>query len=380
MKIGIISDLFYPYLGGGEFYLINIEKQLIKQGHEVVHLTSQIKGTKPKEIFQGIEVNRAWIPFQKKFMLGRFFFPFTNFSKLDCLKDVDVIQSVTYPAAGTGWLLSKLLNKPSVLYCHDFFQDLWKYIRSNPISQTLYPLAENFIAHSPYDWAITPSNYSRHSLTDAGFNPKKITVIPHGIDPKFKPMKSFWRKKYNLEDKKVFGFIGRLWDFGQKGIPYLIEAAKLVVEQIPDARLVLAGSGYEKVEPLVKKFGLEEFVIPLGRIPIGTEPQFYCMLDVFCGASIAEGMSLVYAEASRCGIPVVSTNSTSLPELIKHNETGILVPPRNPKALAEATIKLLENKKLAEKMGKKGAEYTKKFTWENAAIEHAKVYEMLARR
>ena len=380
MRIGIISDLYYPHLGGGEFYLINIEKQLIKQGHEVVHLTSKIKGTKSKEFFQNIEVNRAWIPFEKNFMLGRFFFPFTNIAKIGCLKDVDVIQSITYPAAGTGWILGKILNKPNVLYCHDFFRGLWKYIRSDPISQTLWPLAENIIGHSPYDWAITPSLYSKKSLADAGFDSKKITVIPHGIDPKFRPIKSSWRRKYNLEDKKVFGFIGRLGDFGQKGTPYLIEAAKLVIDEIPDAKLVLAGSGYEKVEPLVKKFGIEKSVLPLGKIPIGTEPQFYCMLDVFLGASIAEGLSLVYAEASRCGIPIVSTNATSLPELVKNNETGILVPPRNARALADATIKLLENKKLAEKMGEKGAEFTKKFTWENAAIEHAKVYEMLVRR
>jgi glycosyltransferase involved in cell wall biosynthesis len=380
MKIGVISDAFYP-LGGGEVYSVILEKELIKRGHEIVHLTSQIKGTKPKEIFQGIKVYRAWIPFANNFATGRFFFPFTNFSKLDCLKDVDVIQSVTYPAAGTGWLFGKILGKPNVLLCHELFRKYWKYMQSGFFQKQIYPILENFIAHSPYDWAITPSEYSKKSLIDAGFNPRKITVAYHGVDSRFRPgIKSDLRKKYNLEDKKVFGFIGRLDDFGQKGTQYLFEAAKLVVEQIPDARLVLAGSGYSRALPLIKKNGIEDFVVHLGRIPDSMVAKFYSMLDVFCGASIAEGFGFVYAEASRCGKPVVATNSSSIPEIILNNETGILVPIRNSQALAKGIIKLLIDPNLAKKMGKKGAEYTKKFTWEKSVTEHIKVYEKVLQK
>lgn len=377
MKIAIISDLYHP-LGGGEIYSLRLEEQLVKQGQQVVHLTSRIKGTKEKENLHGIKIIRAWIPFSKDFMVGRFFFPLTIFSKIDDLKDVDIVQSITYPAAGTGWLFGKFLGKPNVLFCHEFFRGNWKYMRSGFIQKKLYPFFENIIAHSPYDWAITPSEYSRKSLIDAGFDAKKITVIYHGLDSRFRPnVKTNWRRKYGLEDKKVFGFIGRLRDFGQKGLNYLLEATKLVVKEIPNARLVLAGSGYEYVAPLVKKMGLEKFVISLGRIPDGTEPQFYSMLDIFAGASIAEGFGLVYAEASRCGKAVVATNSASIPEVIVNGKTGILVPIRNPKALAEAIVKLLNNDKLSKRMGKNGVDYTKKFTWENSVKKHLEVYEML---
>jgi glycosyltransferase involved in cell wall biosynthesis len=283
---------------------------------------------------------------------------------------------MTYPAAVTGWALGKLLGKPNVIFCHEFFRNYWKYMRNNFFTKHLYPFIENFIGNCPYDWAMTPSFYSKKSLVDAGFNARKITVAYHGIDPRFKPgVKNEWRKKYNLEDKKLFGFIGRLRDFGQKGIKYLLEATKIVVQEIPDARLVLAGSGYDYVLPLVKKMGIEKFVVYLGRIPIGEEPKFYSMLDVFAGASIVEGFGLVYAEASRCGKPVVATNSGSIPEIIINGKTGMLVPIRNSKALAEAIIKLLDDQQLAKRMGKNGAQFTKKFTWENSVNTHLSVYE-----
>jgi glycosyltransferase involved in cell wall biosynthesis len=377
MKIAILSDLYHP-LGGGEIYSLRIEEELLKKGHEVIHLTSRTKGTKEIENFHGIKIIRAWIPFSHDFMVGRFFFPFTCFSKIDDLKDVDLIESITYPAAGTGWIFGKLLGKPNILFCHEFFRDYWKYMRSGFFQKQLYPILENIIGHSPYDWAITPSEYSKRSLVDAGFDRKKISVIYHGLDSKFQPgVKTNWRKKYNLEDKKVFGFIGRLRDFGQKGLNYLLEATRLVVQEIPDARLVLAGSGSEYIVPLINKMKLAKFVICLGRIPDGTESQFYSMLDVFAGASIAEGFGLVYAEASRCGKPVAATNGGSIPEVIINGKTGIIVPIRNPKALAEAIVKLLEDQKLAKKMGKNGVEYTKKFTWENSVNQHLEVYEKI---
>jgi glycosyltransferase involved in cell wall biosynthesis len=380
MKIAIISDLYYPHLGGGEFYLVNLDRELLKKGHEVIHLTSKIKGTKDKENFEGAQIIRAWIPFPGDFMKGRFFFPFTNFSKIDALKDVDIIQSMTYPAAVTGWALGKLLGKPNVIFCHEFFRNNWKYMRNNFFTKRLYPVVENFIGHCPYDWAITPSIYSKKSLIDSGFSPRKITVAYHGMDPRFKlDAKSDWRKKYKLEDKKLFGFIGRLRDFGQKGMIYLLEATKMVAKEIPDSRLVLAGSGYEYVVPLVKKLGIEKFVVSLGKIPIGTEPKFYSMLDVFAGASIVEGFGLVYAEASRCGKPVVATNGGSIPEVVQNGKTGVLVPVRNSKALAEGIIKLLNDSSLAKRMGKKGAEFTKKFTWENSVKKHLETYEKLVK-
>lgn len=378
MKIGFFTDLFYPFIGGGEAYLINLETRLVKKGIEVIHLTTQLPETKSFEIYEGIKIFRVPV-FTKNFMKGRFIFPFLSFLKSRVLRDVDLIHVTTYPASVTGWLIGKFFNKPTVLFCHEFFRDFWKYMRTNLLFKKFYPVVEDYIGRCPYDWFICPSKFSKGTMVDAGVPKGKITIAYHGIDPIFNPNVNGkgLRKKLKLENKLVFGFSGRLSDFGQKGIPYLLEATKLVVNELPNAVLVLGGSGFEKVQPLIEKLKLKNYVVYVGVRPFKEVPKFYAMCDIVVGASIAEGFGFMYAEASRCGKAVVATNTGSIPEIIINNKTGILVPPRDPKSLAEAIIELLTNTEKARKMGKRGSKYTKKFTWENSVKKHLEVYKRL---
>jgi len=378
MKIGIFSDLFYPFIGGGEAYLLNLEKRLVKKGIEVVHLTTKLPNTKSFEIYKGIKIFRVPV-LTRDFIRGRFIFPFLSLLKKKIFADIDLLHVTTYPASITGWLLGKLLKKPVVLFCHEFFREYWKYMRTNFLLKKLYPLVEECISRRPYDWFICPSKFSKKTLIDAGAPKTKITVAYHGIDPIFNPNVSgeSIRKKLKLEDKLVFGFSGRLSDFGQKGIPYLLEATKFVVNELPNSFLVLGGTGFEKIQPLLERLKIKKHVIYAGTRPFREVPKFYAMCDIVVGASIAEGFGFMYAEASRCGKAVVATNAGSIPEIIINGKTGILVPPRDSRALADAIIDLLTDKERARKMGKRGAEYTKKFTWENSVKKHLEVYEKL---
>lgn len=378
MKIGFFTDLFYPFIGGSEAYLLNLEERLVKKGIEVVHLTTKLPDTKNCEVYNGIKIFRVPV-FTQNFMRGRFIFPFLSLIKSKVFKDVDLIHVTTYPASVTGWLLGRFFDKPTILFCHEFFRDLWKYIQTSFLSERLYPFVEECIGRCPYDWFICPSMFSKKTLVEAGAPKTKITVAYHGVDPIFNPNVSGKgiRKKLKLEDKLVFGFTGRLSNFGQKGIPYLLEATKYVVKELPNAVLVLGGTGFERIQQCLKKLKLEKHVVYVGARPFKEVPKFYAMCDIVVGASIAEGFGFMYAEASRCGRAVVATNTGSVPEIIINGKTGILVPPRNSKALSKAIIELLTNKEKAEKMGSRGAEYTKRFTWENSVKKHLEVYEKL---
>jgi len=382
MRIGVFSDLFYPFVGGNENYLINLETRLIEHGIEVVHLTTKLPVTKERELYKGIEIMRVPV-LTKNFKKGRFLFPFLGLSKIKIFKNVDLIQTTTYPASITGWIIGKILKKPTVLFCHEFFRDFWKYMRSNFIAKNLYPVIENYIAHMPYDWFICPSNFSKKSLIDAGTDKKKITVAYHGIDPIFNPKVdgSYLRKKFKVENNLLFGFTGRLDDWGQKGIKYLLEATKIVTNELPNAKLMLGGRGFDSIIELIKKLKIEDKVIYVGNLNFRDVPKFYSMCDIIAGASIAEGFGFMYAEASACGKAVVATNAGSIPEIIINGKTGVLVPPRDSKALAEAIIELLTNRNKARKMGKRGAKYVRrKFSWEKSVKKHLEVYEMFLRR
>jgi len=377
MKIGVLSDLFYPFIGGGEVYLLNLEKGLTNRGFEIIHLTTKLPSTSPREEINGIKLIRINIP-TKNFMKGRFLYPFLLFPHIKLLKNVSLLHVTTYPAAVTGWLIGKVLNKPTVVFCHNFFNEYWFKIR-NKVIASFFILIEKYIGKCPYSFFLCPSFFLKKMLIKAGVPERKIKVIYHGIDPIFNPKVdgSTMRRKFNLEDKLVFGFAGRLSDIRQKGISYLLKATQLVVRELPQARLVLAGTGFEKIKNLVDSLKINRYVIYVGKLPFKKLPEFYAMCDIIVGASIFESFGFMYAEASRCGKPVVAPKVGAIPEIIINGKSGILVEPENSKALATAILNLLTDRKKAKKMGKIGALYTKKFTWERSVDQHVKIFKTL---
>ncbi len=170
MKIMIMSDLAPPYMGGGESYVIHLGTHLAKLGYEVHWLTSKIPNTKEYEDYQGIHIHRIPILFSKKFLFpGRQTFPFmAALQRLDFVKDMDIVQANTLVAGYSGWRIARKYNKPSLLFCHEFFGDLWKTIGQNVLEKKIYPQMERRIARSPYDWYACPSEYSRSTLIKAG--------------------------------------------------------------------------------------------------------------------------------------------------------------------------------------------------------------------
>jgi len=390
MKIAYFSDLMIPYIGGGESYFANLESRIKELGHETIHITSRIENTKSEELVDWktgdgkvfrLKIKRVPIPFRNNFILGRYFFPLSSLLATNVVRKYDIIHASTFMAGLSGWLIGKLSRKPTLLFCHEMFLELWKVFGENFSQRNIYPLVEKLLT-KPYNYFATPSRYSKGQLMRLGVPKEKITVIPHGIDPQFNPhvSGSKLRRELKLESKLVFGFTGRLKLGGtgqSKGLPYLLEAAKLVFDELEDARLVLGGSNFESLLPIIRDLGIKDKVIYAGKRPYSEISKFYAMLDCFVGASLSEGFGLAYAEASRCGKPVVATKAGSIPEIILDKRTGLLVEPRNPEALAKAIIKVLANKNFARKLGRAGVKYTGRFTWEKSAENHLKLYKRM---
>ena len=179
MKIMVISDLAPPYMGGGESYVIQLGTYLTNQGHEVHWLTSRIPNTEEYDNYEGINIHRIPIFFSKKFLFpGRQTFPFVALiKKLDFVKDIDVVQTNTLISGYSGWRIARKYNKPSLLFCHEFFGELWGRVGQNVFEKKIYPKIEKRIAASPYDWFACPSEYSKSTLISAGAPEDKITVM-----------------------------------------------------------------------------------------------------------------------------------------------------------------------------------------------------------
>lgn len=383
MKILILSDLAPPYIGGGETYVIKLSTWLVKEGHEVHWLTSRIPNTPAEEVLDGVKIHRTPILFQTKYLFpGRHSFGLTSLIKgIKLARQCDIVQVNTLVPGLSGWIVAKYANKPSLLFCHEFFGRMWHKIGQNYFEKYSYPIMENLMCKAPYDWFACPSEYSKKTIINYGVPENKITVIPHGIDTDFFDIsenKSF-KKLFGLEDIPIFGYFGRLMvkkAAHSKNLITLLKATKLVVESIPNAKLLLAGIGYEELEPYVKELNLENNVTYVGKLPTEDTPNFLKACDLVVCPSLSDGFCFLLGEATASGVATVATKLGSHPERIIHNETGILTS-AEPKDLAENIIKLLNDKSLRDEYGRNAKIFIKKFTWEKSIKGHVELYNKL---
>jgi glycosyltransferase involved in cell wall biosynthesis len=200
-------------------------------------------------------------------------------------------------------------------------------------------------------------------------NPKKLVVIPNGVD-----IKRFNPSSIKIEDlKKEFGFkkedfvigtVGQLIPW--KGINYLIDAFYIVRKENPEVKLLIVGdevprgSGYrKKLEEMVNSLDLKDEVVFTGfKEDI---PEIMGVIDIFVLPSINEPFGRVLIEAMSMEKPVVATKGGGVPEIVVDGVTGILVPLKDPEAMAKAVLTLIRDKKLAIRMGKSGRERVEKF-------------------
>lgn len=383
MRILIVSDLGPPVVMGGiENYIINLSKGLIEREHEVHWLTSKLPNTKSEEEYEGIHIHRVYIPFSRNYLFpGRQLFFLTSLIKgIRLARKMDVVLVNTLVPGFLGWLIAKYTGKPSVLFCHEFYGNLWHSFGQNIFEKIAYPLFEKFTANGRYDAFACPSEYSKKSLMRYGVTEEKITVIPHGVDiPNEIPSKDY-RKEFNLENNLVFGYLGRLNQRGTgqgKNLKGLLEATKHVIKELPNSKLVLGGSGFNELQPHIKKLGVEDNVVYLGRIPNDETPNFMKMCDVVVCPALSDGFCFLLAEASACSIPVVGTNCGVHPERIEHGVNGILTK-ADSQSIANAIVKVLKNKGLGSRFSENDIKLAN-HDWSNSVEKHLEIFQKLAK-
>lgn len=247
-----------------------------------------------------------------------------------------------------------------------------------------FPLNENPVSRWKYqkniDAFIAVSTGVRDVLVEGGIDRKRIYIVPDGID--FTPYeenkeKGVLRRELNFSSTDyVVGIVAHLAD--HKGHKYLIEAVRLLKEKLPEVRLIIVGEGPLKLELTrqVRDFHLEDVVFFLGfREDI---PRILASLDLFVLSSHMEGLGSSLLEAMASRLPVVATRVGGIPDVVIPQETGLLVPPKNPAALAEAILEMYRHRDKAREMGQRGYEVVhQKFSAEAMAAKVIEVYRKL---
>lgn len=216
---------------------------------------------------------------------------------------------------------------------------------------------------------------------------EKITLIPNGIRPAFRRITDplllgATRHKYGLKHPLVLG-VGTLEP--RKNHLGLIKAfykaqaggGKGKKQQRPAMLAIAGGPGwlYEETRQLVAELKLEKKVRFLGRVSELELITLYSLADVFAFPSFFEGFGVPPLEAMACGTPVITSNTSSLPEVV--GDAALLVDPKNTNELAQAITRLTEDEQLREELRQKGYEQVKQYSWPNAARKMLSVYEKL---
>ena len=209
------------------------------------------------------------------------------------------------------------------------------------------------------DLIFTFSEHVRKSLiNDYKISPRKVKTVYSGVNIKNLPQ---FNKKY---DDKTILFVGK--DFRRKGGDTLLKAFEIVKKEIPDAKLYIAGTNENDIKSSYSQTGVEF----IGFIDRHKLLELYKNASLFVLPSLSDPFPNVIFEAMAYKNPCIGTNVDGIPEMVKDNETGYIVPSNEPEILADKIISILIQKSKMIKFGENGYERVKKlFTWKHVVMK-----------
>jgi glycosyltransferase involved in cell wall biosynthesis len=241
------------------------------------------------------------------------------------------------------------------------------------------PLIENVLRRA--DAVVVASRAVYKEAVKVRGDASGIHLIPNGVDvEQFNPSIDGTpiRKLHGIEGKQVVFTLRHLRPI--YGISWLLLAAKLVLSERKNTIFIIGGEGplREHYESLKRRIGISDGVIFTGRIPKELAPLYYAASDIVVMPSLQEAWGLVATEAMACGRPVVATSVGGLPDQVIDGFNGFLVPPRDPRALADRILYLLDNPSEARRMGLNGRRLAvEKFNIEKRIARILELYESL---
>jgi glycosyltransferase involved in cell wall biosynthesis len=370
MRVALIGDHYYPDMGGAPHYAFELSLQLAKLGIEAVVITHAHPGQSEEEEIAGVKIKRVkglvlnnphcaaspsvFRHCHKYIMDGRF----------DVVHGLDIYSPMAL-------IVIPFVHRhriPCVLTCHTVMDSLFSIFLQRPMG----------LALRRADRLIAVSQASARFCCLLGCPEKRITIVPNGVDLSCfnGNLDAFvMREELNIGDEPLVVTASRL--IKRKNPNLLISAFAKVLKVVPDAKLVIAGSGREQdnLSRQVKGLNIANSVFMVGGLAREQVAQLMAAADVFVLPSKIESFGLALLEASAAGVPVVCSNAGGVPEVFQDGFNALLYPPGDDIAMAKAIIRLIQDRELSKTISANAVVTSRRFTWEIAAERTLRVYE-----
>lgn len=254
----------------------------------------------------------------------------------------DLVHAHGYKADVYAWWALHGSAPPLLSTCHNWID--------NDTALRIYGAIDRWLLRR-FDAVVAVSEEVRSRLLRAGVPQSRIHLIRNGVD-----LTPFAAASQRREDSRPaegslrVGLVARLSP--EKGVDLFLQAAAVVLRQYPETRFLIVGDGPERpaLEALIAQLGIAGSVSLLGRT--NDMPGFYSSIDVLVSSSRIEGLPIALLEGMASRLPIAATSVGAVPQVIRDGDTGLLVPPGDPDALAAAVIRLLGDTSLRESLGR----------------------------
>ncbi len=385
----------YPRYNGdyAGIFISLLAKNLLKHGIKPIVLAPHDPGLKEYEVVDGVEVYRfryadddkdeniAYKGNMQQIVLGSVdgIFKFMRFLNYFKWKASEIVEKEKIDVVAGHWLvpsgmvmkhLSKKYSLPMVVSSHGTdVRMMRKY------SKAIYRYLKNF-CRGLNRWTVV-SNFLKEEilLTDNKLeNTLEVLPLPHDES-------IFYKDPDIKKENDLIVSVTRFTE--QKRVDYLIKAMALIIEKRPSARLEIFGKGplEDEIKTLINKFGLSDNITINQPVSQDKLCETYNKASVVVLNSYEEGFGLALSEAMLCGTAVVGVNSGGITDIIKDNETGLLVEPDNSQHLSDALLKMLNDEPLRAKLADLGHKYaTETFASGPLTEKYARIIKQAAGR
>ncbi|MEK7580995.1 MAG: glycosyltransferase family 4 protein [Patescibacteria group bacterium] len=353
MKVAVIIDTWFPFVGGGQINAWEISKRLAHKGQDVEIITRNC-GKDSLQSIKNLKVAKLGPKSKTGNNFSKIIFIFRAFFYVH-KRDFDLVHAHAFFPGITARLVTVFKGTPSIFTVHGTSLNT----KLNGLASRL---VENFI--------LTKILYSAQITVSRDFYKiknvnKNIIFIPNGA----------YIKNYNSNTQKE-NLLCAARLHPQKNLDNLIKAFKIIERKYPHIKLQIAGDGPQKkyLQELVKNLNLNNKVKFLGLLDKKSLNKLYSTSKLFILSSVYEGQPLTVLEAFAAKLPVVVTRTGDLPYIVKEGVNGFFISdPLNPRSIATSIIKALNNNNLG-KLGNNGFNLVKNnYTWDKIG---QKTYEL----